>query len=141
MAEGEGVRSSPLFCDIFLPNFRWLTIRNIYVTVKEVTLKQIETLMLPNGREPFSDWLKKLNTPTRAIILSYVNRVAEGFSKKNIRSLGGGVFEIKINTGPGYRVYFGEIENRIILLLLGGQKRSQQSDIARAKQYWRTRNV
>ena len=53
------------------------------------------------------------------------------------RSVGEGVHEFRIAHGPGYRVYFGLEGNRLILLLLGGDKSTQQKDIARAKEYWR----
>ena len=51
-----------------------------------------------------------------------------GGAKKNIKALGDRVFEIKVNYGPGYRVYFGELDNVIILLLSGGDKSSQKRD-------------
>ena len=50
--------------------------------------------------------------------------------------MGGGVSELRIDVGPGYRVYFGRIGDRIVLLLCGGDKRRQDDDIARAKGYW-----
>lgn len=56
---------------------------------------------------------------------------------KNVRALKGGVFEIKIDRGPGYRVYFGEDGKFLILLLIGGDKGSQDQDIKKAKEYWR----
>ena len=52
------------------------------------------------------------------------------------RTVGGGVFELRIHFGAGYRVYFGEIDNTIVLLLCGGDKSSQTRDIERAKNYW-----
>ena len=61
--------------------------------------------------------------------------------KKHIKSLGDGVFEIKIPHGPGLRVYFAEIENVIMLLLLGGDKSTQTRDIKKAKEYWRQYNA
>jgi putative addiction module killer protein len=70
---------------------------------------------------------------TRAII----DRVSLGGSKKSIRALKDGVFEIKINYGPGWRVYFAEENSSIILLLLGGDKSSQEKDIQLAKKFWR----
>ena len=77
---------------------------------------------------------------SQARIDVYIKRVASGGSKNNIKSLGDGVFEIKINYGPGFRVYFGEVQNAIILLLLGGDKSSQKRDIIKAKSYWRQFN-
>lgn len=99
-------------------------------------MKRVEQLELPNGTEPFSEWFDKLDVRAQAKVALYIDRVAAGGSKKNIKSLGDGVFEIKISFGPGYRVYFGELENTIILLLLGGDKGGQSRDIETAKMYW-----
>ncbi|MYF56288.1 type II toxin-antitoxin system RelE/ParE family toxin, partial [Candidatus Poribacteria bacterium] len=52
------------------------------------------------------------------------------------QSVGGGLFELRIHFGPGYRVYFSEVRDTLILLLCGGDKSSQQRDIERAKTYW-----
>ena len=73
--------------------------------------------------------------------MAYIERVAIGGSKKNIRSLGDGLFEIKIHYGPGYRIYFGNLKGSIILLLVGGDKSSQRQDISLAKKYWRSIHV
>ena len=53
------------------------------------------------------------------------------------KSIGGGVFELRLHFGKGYRIYFAEVDNMIVLLLCGGDKTSQQRDIGRAKTYWR----
>ncbi len=52
------------------------------------------------------------------------------------QSAGNGIFELRIHFGAGYRVYFGQIGNTIILLLCGGDNSSQRQDIERAKTYW-----
>lgn len=101
-------------------------------------MKSVVVLKLFNGQEPFEDWVCKLPDVTRAIIDSYIYRVALGGSQKNVRALKDGVFEIKINYGPGWRVYFAEEGNHLIILLLGGDKSSQEKDIATAKRLWRT---
>ena len=100
-------------------------------------MKIIKTLQLPNGKSPFKDWLIKLNPKTKIKILEYVNRLSFGGSKKNIKSVGDGLFELKINFGAGYRVYFVETEKIIILIISGGDKSTQISDIKKAKEHWR----
>ncbi|MBE9142264.1 hypothetical protein IQ236_03395 [Planktothrix mougeotii LEGE 06226] len=52
-----------------------------------------------------------------------------------------GVFQFKINYGPGYRIYFGQVGLTLILLLCGGDKSTQQKDIKKAKEYWRDYNA
>ncbi|TDJ03658.1 MAG: type II toxin-antitoxin system RelE/ParE family toxin [Deltaproteobacteria bacterium] len=92
---------------------------------------------LENGKEPFREWVKKLNIREQDIIMTYVVRVRSGGAKRNIKNLGDGIFEIKIQYGPGFRIYFGNQGRNIILLLLGGDKGSQKRDISLAKKYWR----
>ena len=89
------------------------------------------------GESPFLKWIKKQDTTTRTIVIKYIDRVATGSSLNNIKALKDGIFEIKIFYGPGLRVYFAEEGACIILLLMGGDKSSQESDIKKAKEYWR----
>ena len=63
--------------------------------------------------------------------------MAKGGAKKSIRALKDGVFEIKIPYGPGYRVYFAEDGKSLIILLVGGDKKTQNRDIEKAKEIWR----
>src|SRR6185369_7417615 len=98
--------------------------------------KELIEFVLENGRSPFSDWLNKLrDAQARAIIRARLNRVRLG-NLGNSRSVGEGVMELKIDYGPGYRVYFGCESNCIVVLLCGGDKSSQQEDIMKAKRYW-----
>ena len=92
---------------------------------------------LENGDSPFENWLKKLDNLSRAIVVRFVQRVATGGAKKSIKALKDGIFEIKITHGPGYRVYFAEDGDEIIILLVGGDKKTQSRDIDKAKEYWR----
>ncbi len=104
-------------------------------------LKNVEIYQTRTGKEPFKEWLLRLSVEDQAYILRYIERIAKGGSKKNIKSLGDGIFEVKMTKGSAYRVYFGELDNVIILLLLGGDKRTQKRDIKKAKEYWRDQNV
>ena len=109
-------------------------------SLKKYASKKLELFRLPSKEAPFETWMNKLNLETRVKINAYLLRVCHGGAKKNIRSLNDRIFEIKISSGPGYRVYFGEKESKIILLLLGGDKGSQKRDILKAKGYWRIYN-
>lgn len=72
---------------------------------------------------------------TQAIILNRVNRLRLG-NFGDCRCLGQEIYELRIHYGPGYRIYFGDINDEIIILLLGGAKKSQTQDIKIAKTYW-----
>lgn len=100
-------------------------------------MKQLRMYKTPGGSIPFQEWLDELPQPIQSRIAMALNRMAEGGSKKNIKPVGEKVFELKIDTGPGYRCYFSEVENVIILLLLGGDKSSQSRDIQKAILYRR----
>lgn len=100
-------------------------------------MKTIKTLQLPNGKSPFKGWFLTLDPVSKIKILDYVNRLSLGGSKKNIKSLGDGLFELKINFKAGYRLYFVETDKIIVLIILDGDKSSQKSDIKKAKKYWR----
>ena len=98
--------------------------------------RELQIYQTPNGREPFTEWLESLrNRKTRTRIQARLDRVAVGHLG-DYRSVGAGVFELRLQFGPGYRIYFGEAGNTIILLLCGGDKSSQDRDIERAKAYW-----
>lgn len=98
--------------------------------------KRVVYYVTKNGTAPFEDWLNKLPSPTQAVIMRMVQRVASGGAKKSVAALKGGIFEIKIPRGPGYRVYFAESGNQLIVLLAGGDKKLQRHDIKKAKAYW-----
>ena len=88
------------------------------------------------GKKPFKDWLDGLKDVTaRAKIRVRLDRVRLGLLGDN-RFVGEGVYELKIDHGPGYRVYYAREGNNVILLLLGGDKSQQEKDIAQAKAYW-----
>jgi putative addiction module killer protein len=88
------------------------------------------------GNTPFIGWLKRLRDQrARDRIHNQVDRLKLG-NTGDFKSLGNGIYELRIHYGPGYRVYYGKTGKHIILLLCGGNKASQQQDIKRAKQYW-----
>ena len=95
----------------------------------------------PNGIEPFAEWLSIIkDAVTVARIRSRLRRVEETGNMGDYRSVGNGVFEFRFQLGAGYRVYFGRIADDAILLLRGGEKRSQSRDIEKAKVDWKLHN-
>ncbi len=102
---------------------------------------KIRQFSLDSGGCPFESWISTLDRRSRSKVRAYIDRVALGGSVKNIRSLGNGLNEIKIDFGPGFRVYYGLIGNQIMLLLGGGDKDSQSRDIERAQHYWSQANA
>jgi putative addiction module killer protein len=98
----------------------------------------VEVLILANddGREPFIDWLHGLRDQ-RAVarISARIERLHQGLFG-DTKSLGRGVYELRVDYGPGYRVYFGREADTVVLLLCGGDKRTQRRDIEQAMQWW-----
>jgi putative addiction module killer protein len=83
--------------------------------------------------EEFKAWLDALNDLMgRAKIQARIKRLAEG-NQGNVKSVGSKVFEMKIDFGPGYRIYYTKQENMVYLLLIGGSKRNQVKDVQIAK--------
>jgi putative addiction module killer protein len=87
------------------------------------------------GKEPFTIWADALPGKERARIFTRLDRIEAG-NLGDYKSVGGGVYELRFHFGPGYRVYFGEMEEKIVLLLCGGDKSSQKKDVLTAKKYW-----
>lgn len=88
------------------------------------------------GRNPFQKWFEELDGGTRARIAVAPDRLERGnFSA--VKGVGAGVFELRMDFGPGYRVYFGKDGDRIVVLLGGGTKKRQQNDIDSASALWR----
>lgn len=102
----------------------------------EVTPREIRRYITPDGRVPFLEWYYSLgDRKTQYKIDIRLERVELG-NLGDCRSLGEGISELRINYGPGYRIYFGQLGTTIVLLLCGGDKSTQQEDISKAKEYW-----
>ena len=87
------------------------------------------------GKDVFDDWLTELrDVRAQAKIASRINRLAAG-NFGDCKSLRQGLFELRIDWGPGYRVYYAMLGRVCVLLLCGGDKRKQSSDIDRALEY------
>lgn len=88
------------------------------------------------GRSPFARWFDRLNATPAARVTTALVRMEQG-NFSNAKGVGGGVFETRIDFGPGYRVYFGKDGERIIILVGGGTKKRQSEDIEMAKGRWK----
>ena len=105
----------------------------IYATIQAMV--DIREYLDGAGQSPFAAWRSALNPEARAKVTTALYRIALG-NFSNVRGVGLGVFECKINFGPGYRVYFGKDGAEIVVLLGGGTKKRQESDIQRAHERW-----
>jgi putative addiction module killer protein len=92
------------------------------------------------GRSPFREWRSELNAEARAKVTTAIYRVGCG-NFSNAKGVGAGVFECRINFGPGYRVYFGKDGEELVILLGGGTKQRQQNDIHLARERWQDYNA
>ncbi len=96
----------------------------------------IQLYVTDEGQTPFAEWLDRLRDRlARAQIERRLARIQLGLLG-DAKSVGSGVSELRIDSGPGYRVYFAQAGQTVVLLLCGGDKRSQAADIAKAKVYW-----
>ncbi|ARN84834.1 type II toxin-antitoxin system RelE/ParE family toxin [Candidatus Nucleicultrix amoebiphila] len=99
---------------------------------KIVKIYQDET-----GHEPYIEWLDALkDKTTKSRIQQRIRRITLGNSGDH-HSVGQGVSELRLDFGPGYRIYYGEQGNKIVILLCGGNKKTQARDIEKAQSYWK----
>ena len=93
---------------------------------------EVQTYLSPNGQDPYAQWLAALaDRQARARVLVRVGRMAAG-NFGDCKPIAEGVWELRIDWGPGYRVYFTLRGPLVIVLLVGGDKRTQEADIDRA---------
>ena len=98
---------------------------------------EIRRYVTRTGKDVFGDWLSRLaDTQAKARILVRIDRLAVG-NFGDTKHLRGGVSELRIDWGPGYRVYYALVGRTCVLLLCGGDKRKQSTDIQRAIEYLR----
>jgi putative addiction module killer protein len=98
---------------------------------------EIRQYQTGDGRIPVADWLDNLrDRAARLRVLARMDRLTEGL-RGDWKSLGGGIYELRVDYGPGYRVYYAQDGTVVILLLCGGTKRTQANDIEKARAYWK----
>jgi len=89
-----------------------------------------------DGASPFQQWFERLDDIAHARITRHLTRLELG-NTSNVKGVGEGVSELKIDFGPGYRVYFGMDGRTLVILLGGGTKKKQAADIKNAQDAWR----
>jgi putative addiction module killer protein len=92
---------------------------------------------LKNSKEPFIDWLISIkDKAVKNRISVRINRLKQG-NYGDYQPVGDGVLELRLHFGSGYRIYFAELDNVVLLLLTGGDKSSQDKDIQKATEYFK----
>lgn len=99
------------------------------------TRKVVEYLE-PDGRSPFAQWFARLEPLAAAKVTTALYRIEQG-NFSSVKPVGQGVAEFRIDWGPGYRIYFGQRGNLLVILLGGGTKQGQSADIRMAQGRWR----
>lgn len=97
---------------------------------------RIEEYLTEEGKSPFESWFLKLNARAAAKVTTALARLENG-NTSNVKALGSGINEYKIDFGPGYRIYFGYDGTTLVILLAGGTKKRQQANIDTAKDRWK----
>src|SRR4051812_47927530 len=101
---------------------------------------QVTDYLTAEGHDPFKEWLANLvDRQARARVAVRVQRMAAG-NFGDCKPIDDGVWELRIDHGPGYRVYYARTGEKLLLLLIGGDKRKQQADIDTALMYWKDWN-
>lgn len=96
---------------------------------------EVQKYVTPSGICPFDQWFDKLDPQTQARIDVRFDRVRLG-NFGDYKSVGKGIYELRFTFGPGFHVYYGLVEKRIVLLLIGGSKKTQTKDIRTAQNAW-----
>jgi len=102
----------------------------------DIAVLEIRNYLTVNGRDVFTQWYTELKDHrVRRAIDRRLNRLALGHFG-DCKPCGNGVWELRIDLGPGYRLYYAQAGQTLVLLLCGGDKHTQQADIIQAKGYW-----
>lgn len=96
---------------------------------------KIVEYLAADGASPFRNWFNRLDSRAAAKVTTTLLRMGMG-NTSNVEGVGGGVYERKIDYGPGYRVYFGWDGEDLVILVGGGTKKGQARDIERARERW-----
>ena len=100
-----------------------------------MTARRVVEYLEQGGVSPFGRWFMSLDPEAAAKVTTALYRLEQG-NTSNVKAVGKGVAEYRIDFGPGYRIYFGQDERTLVILLGGGTKKGQRADIRRAQMRW-----
>jgi putative addiction module killer protein len=100
-----------------------------------MAMKEIEAFKLNNGNIPFEDWLCKLDKSLTRRITQRLIKIEEEGHYGDCKIIDSEIKELRFKFGSGYRIYFHEAGNIVVLLLCGGDKSTQNNDLQKAKEY------
>jgi putative addiction module killer protein len=99
------------------------------------TMIEVREYLDAHGRSPYSAWFERLNREGAVKVAAALARMQQG-NLSSVKGVGTGVYEYRIDFGPGYRIYFGKDGDRMVILVGGGTKKRQQQDIQTALARW-----
>lgn len=97
---------------------------------------EIDIYKTASGKEPYTEWVQGLDKSVRARVNARIARIRDTGNLGDCKHFDG-IIEIRIDFGPGYRIYCGLEQNTLLLLLLGGDKNQQQKDVDKSKKFWK----
>ena len=98
-------------------------------------MTEVREYLDSRGNSPYGKWFDRLNVAAAVKVATAIYRMEQG-NFSNVKGVGAGVYEYRIDFGPGYRVYFGKDGDLLVILLAGGTKKRQHVDIKTAKDHW-----
>jgi putative addiction module killer protein len=105
--------------------------------MREIVPRKVENYVTENGDDVFQAWMSGLkDLRARVLVDKTIAKIRLG-NFGDHKGVGEGVQEIRLDHGPGYRIYYAEHGNTLIILLCGGTKKRQQDDITQAKKFWK----
>jgi len=99
-----------------------------------IRTKEIQKYKTSSDKCPYDIWLENLDKSVQARIIKRIDRVSEG-NFGDCKNIGSDISELRFDFGSGYRIYFSEFGNIVVILLCGGDKSTQAKDIEKAKEY------
>lgn len=103
----------------------------------------VERYRTHDGKVPFEEWVARMNRRDPDTVFRILMRINRAIKRNfgDYRYLREGVWEMRVDSGPGYRIYFAVKNRQVLLLLIGGDKKSQKADIKLAIDYWKDHQI